>query len=95
MNSFNDLNGIPATADKYLQRDVLKKEWDFEGFVVSDWGSLREMMDHGYAKDRKHAGELALNAGSDMDMESCIYFEELEGLLGGRKSKISRHRRCC
>ena len=89
MNSFNDLNGIPATADKYLQRDILKKEWNFEGFVVSDWGSLREMMDHGYAKDRKHAGELALNAGSDMDMESYIYFEELEGLLGEGKVKLT------
>ena len=89
MNSFNDLNGIPATADKYLQRDVLKKEWDFKGFVVSDWGSLREMMDHGYAKDRKHAGELALNAGSDMDMESYVYFEELEGLLKEGKVKLA------
>ena len=72
MNSFNDLNGIPATADKYLQRDILKGDWNFDGFVVSDWGSLREMIDHGFAKDRKHAGELALNGGSDMDMESYI-----------------------
>tara|TARA_B100000767_G_scaffold275523_1_gene312970 strand:+ start:1634 stop:3910 length:2277 start_codon:yes stop_codon:yes gene_type:complete len=89
MNSFNDLNGIPATGDKYLQRDILKKEWNFDGFVVSDWGSLREMMDHGYAKNRKHAGELALNAGSDMDMESYIYFEELEGLLKEGKIKLA------
>ncbi|MCH1539670.1 MAG: beta-glucosidase BglX [Flavobacteriaceae bacterium] len=89
MNSFNDLNGIPATADKYLQRDVLKSEWNFDGFVVSDWGSLREMMDHGYAKDRKHAGELALNAGSDMDMESYIYHDELEGLLEEGKVKLA------
>ena len=72
MNSFNDLNGIPATADKYLQREILKGDWNFDGFVVSDWGSLREMMDHGFARDRKHAGELALNGGSDKDMESYI-----------------------
>ena len=61
MNSFNDLNGIPATADSYLQRDILKNKWGFDGFIVSDWGSLREMIEHGYAKDRNHAGELALN----------------------------------
>lgn len=46
MNSFNDLNGIPSTADRYLQRDILKKDWNFNGFVVSDWGSIREMIDH-------------------------------------------------
>ena len=85
MNSFNDLNGIPATADAYLQRKVLKGDWSFDGFVVSDWGSLREMMDHGYARDRKHAGELALNGGSDMDMESYIYFNEIENLLAEGK----------
>ena len=90
MNSFNDLNGIPATADAYLQRDLLKGAWGFDGFVVSDWGSLREMMDHGYAKDRKHAGELALNGGSDMDMESYIYFEELEGLLQEKKVTLAQ-----
>ena len=88
MNSFNDLNGIPATADAYLQRKILKGDWNFDGFVVSDWGSLREMMDHGYAKDRKHAGELALNGGSDMDMESYIYFNEVENLLA--EAKVSQ-----
>ena len=88
MNSFNDLNGIPATADAYLQRKILKGDWNFDGFVVSDWGSLREMMDHGYAKDRKHAGELALNGGSDMDMESYIYFNEVENLL--TEGKVSQ-----
>lgn len=88
MNSFNDLNGIPATADAYLQRKILKGDWNFDGFVVSDWGSLREMIDHGYAKDRKHAGELALNGGSDMDMESYIYFNEVENLLA--EAKVSQ-----
>ena len=88
MNSFNDLNGIPATADRYLQREILKEEWGFDGFVVSDWGSLREMIDHGYAKDRKHAGELALNGGSDMDMESYIYLDYIETLL--KEGKVSQ-----
>ena len=55
MNSFNDLNGIPATADKNLHRTILKESWGFDGFIVSDWGSLKEMIDHGYAKDENHA----------------------------------------
>lgn len=81
MNSFNDLNGIPATADKNLQRNILKGDWGFEGFIVSDWGSLKEMIDHGYAENNHHAGSLGLNAGSDMDMESYIYLTELKSLL--------------
>lgn len=88
MNSFNDLNGIPATADAYLQRKILKGDWGFDGFVVSDWGSTREMIDHGYAKDRKHAGELAVLGGSDMDMESSIYINELETLIKEKKISI-------
>ena len=81
MNAFNELNGIPATADKILQRDILKRDWGFDGFIVSDWGSLKEMIVHGYARDNNHAGELALNGGSDMDMESYIYLSELESLV--------------
>ncbi len=81
MNSFNELNGIPATADENLQRNILKGEWGFDGFVVSDWGSIKEMMDHGYAKNSNHAGELALNGGSDMDMESYIYLNHITSLL--------------
>ena len=90
MNSFNDLNGIPATADVYLQRKILKGDWGFDGFVVSDWGSTREMIDHGYAKDRKHAGELAVLGGSDMDMESSIYINELETLIKEKKITIAQ-----
>src|SRR5690606_21886941 len=70
MNSFNELNGIPATGNAYLQREILKDRWNFTGFVVSDWGSLNEMIAHGYAKNKKEVAELAANAGSDMDMES-------------------------
>ena len=81
MNAFNELNGIPATADKVLQRDILKDSWGFNGFIVSDWGSLKEMIVHGYARDNSHAGELALNGGLDMDMESYIYLSELESLI--------------
>ncbi|WP_047545772.1 beta-glucosidase BglX [Psychroserpens sp. Hel_I_66] len=81
MNSFNELNGVPATGDKYLQRDILKGEWGFEGFVVSDWGSITEMIAHGHAKDGTQAAEIAIKAGSDMDMESYLYVEELAKLV--------------
>jgi beta-glucosidase len=89
MNSFNDLNGIPATANKYLQRDLLKGQWKFKGFVVSDWGSVGEMVNHGYANDFKNAGLLAVNGGSDMDMESRIYIQYLPQLVKEGKVKMS------
>ena len=89
MNAFNTLNEVPATASKFLQRDILKGDWGFEGFVVSDWGSIGEMIPHGYAKDGVHAAELAANAGSDMDMESSLYVRELQGLVADGKVDIS------
>jgi len=85
MNSFNDLNGIPATGSSYLQRDILKGQWGFKGFVVSDWGSIGEMIQHGYAKDNYQAAELALKAGSDMDMESRSYINNLAKLVADKK----------
>lgn len=81
MNSFNDINGIPATANKYILRDLLKGKWNYQGFVVSDWGSIGEMVPHGYAKDKQEAVERAINAGSDMDMESRAYMAELPKLV--------------
>jgi beta-glucosidase len=89
MNSFNDLNGIPATGSSYLQRQILKGDWNFKGFVVSDWGSIGEMINHGYAKDSKQATEIAINAGSDMDMESNAYVENLANLVREGKVKES------
>jgi len=87
MNSFNTLNEIPATGSKFLQREILKGKWGFDGFVVSDWGSIGEMIPHGYAEDGKHAAELAINAGSDMDMESSLYIKELQVLVKEGKVK--------
>lgn len=81
MNSFNELNGIPATGNKFLQREVLKGDWNFQGFVVSDWGSMNEMIIHGYAKDGITAASKALISGSDMDMESYLYVKHLEKLV--------------
>lgn len=81
MNAFNDLDGIPATGHKILQRDILKDKWDWNGFVVSDWGSIPEMIAHGVAKDKKQAAKIALNAGSDMDMEGGAYESSLVNLV--------------
>jgi beta-glucosidase len=89
MNSFNDLNGIPATGNVYLQREILKGKWNFRGFVVSDWGSIGEMVDHGYAKDKYEASMLAINAGSDMDMESRCYINQLSPLVKDGKVQVS------
>jgi beta-glucosidase len=87
MNSFNDLNGIPASGSSYLQRDILKRQWNFKGFVVSDWGSIGEMIQHGYIKDNYEAAEVAIKAGSDMDMESRSYINNLSRLV--KEGKVS------
>ena len=89
MNSFNDINGIPATGNKYLQRDILKGKWNFQGFVVSDWGSIGEMVNHGFSKDRKEAALQAIIAGSDMDMESNAYRYHLAELVKENKVPIA------
>tara|TARA_Y100000768_G_scaffold247558_1_gene187814 strand:- start:2 stop:1513 length:1512 start_codon:yes stop_codon:yes gene_type:complete len=85
MNSFNTLDEIPATGHKYIQRDILKEDWSFDGFIVSDWGSIDQMIPHGFARDGEHAAELAVIAGSDMDMESSLYVSKLVGLVEAGK----------
>ena len=89
MNSFNTLNGIPVTASKYLQRDILKEGLGFKGFVVSDWASINEIIFWGHAKNKKGAAELAAKAGSDMDMEGHVYIQELVNLV--KEGTISEH----
>jgi len=87
MNSFNTLNGVPATGNAFLQRDILKGKWKFDGFVISDYASIREMIAHGYAKDEADATAKAVIAGSDMDMESYLYVAKLVGLVKEGKVK--------
>jgi beta-glucosidase len=70
MTSFNEIDGIPATANKWLLTDLLRKEWGFKGFVVTDFNAIGELIMHGVAADYKQAAELSLNAGVDMDMAS-------------------------
>jgi beta-glucosidase len=89
MNSFNTLNGIPATGNAMLQREILKGKWGFKGFVVSDWGSVREMVVHGYASDLPDAAAKAITAGSDMDMESNAYASSLPALVKAGKVDLA------
>ncbi len=77
MNGFNLLNGVPVNGDRFLQRDILKGKWDFDGFVVSDWGSIAEMIPHGHAADLADAANKAVIAGCDMDMEATAYVTHL------------------
>jgi len=81
MTSFNDLNGVPASANKYVLKDILRDEWGFDGFVVSDWNSVIEMVNHGFAKDQKEAAEKAANAMLDMEMTSTSYHDHLKVLI--------------
>lgn len=85
MTSFNDNDGVPSTANRFLLKDVLRDEWGFDGFVVTDWESAKEMIAHGFAEDNKHAAELSLNAGVDMDMMSHAFIDHLEELLSEGK----------
>lgn len=81
MTSFNEISGVPATGNKFLLRDILKKEWDFKGFVVTDYTAINELIPHGFAKDSAHAAELALRAGVDMDMVGATFLKNLKNLL--------------
>lgn len=81
MTGFNDLDGIPVTGNSELIKGTLRNKWSFEGVVISDWGSIREMIPHGYAKNADNAAELAIKAGTDIDMESNIYVRKLKKLI--------------
>ena len=81
MTSFNDVNGVPGSANKHLLRDVLRNDWGFKGFVVSDWESIREMIVHGYCRDEKDAARTAARAGVNMEMVSQTYQSHLPALV--------------
>jgi beta-glucosidase len=85
MTSFNEINGIPSTANQWLLTDLLRKNWGFKGFVVTDFTAINELVNHGVADDLKEAADLALNAGVDMDMQGSAYLEELKQLLSENK----------
>ena len=88
MTSFNEVDGVPASGSKYLLTDVLRDKWGFDGFVVTDYTSINEMVAHGYARDNAQAGEQALAAGVDMDLQGAVFLEHLKSSLErGRASQ--------
>src|SRR5947199_861808 len=89
MTSFNEIGGIPSTASPWLMTTVLRREWGFRGFVVSDWTAINELLNHGVAASRGDAGKLALEAGVDMDMVSRIYVDDLPALVRAGRIPVS------
>ena len=85
MAAFNDLNGVPASANSFLFRNVLRERWGFEGFVVSDWDSVKQLVSHGIAADEKEAAFLSARAGVDMEMVSTCFGDHLGGLATSGK----------
>ena len=81
MSAFNTINGIPATGDEFTLRQVLRREWQFDGFVVSDYNAVREMIAHGYAADDADAARRAIRAGVDMEMFSTTYWDHAAKLV--------------
>jgi len=88
MASFNEVGGVPSSGSNFLQTKILRKEWKFDGFVVSDWNSVGELIPHGVAKDLKQAAELGIKAGVDMDMEANAYYNHLSELVN--EGKVSQ-----
>lgn len=95
MVSFNEISGVPSTGNKFLLRNVLKGEWNFGGLVVTDYTGVQELVAHGFAKDNKQAGELALSAGVDMDMVSGIYMNYLKQSLDENKASLDQINDAC
>ncbi|MCB4798084.1 glycoside hydrolase family 3 N-terminal domain-containing protein [Neotamlana laminarinivorans] len=89
MTSFNEVNGIPASGNEFLLKQVLREELGFDGFVVSDWDSTKEMIAHGFAKNNKHAAELSAVAGMDMEMTSTSYEKHLKELINEGKVPVA------
>lgn len=89
MSAFNDFNNIPCTANDFLLNQLLRKKWGFKGFVVSDYNSVEELVNHRYASDKKDAAAKALNAGLDMEMVSTCYLTYLKELIQEGKVKES------
>ena len=78
MSAFNNINGVPASGNAFTLRQVLRHEWGFDGFVVSDWNSITEMVAHGYASDDREAAVKGLRGGVDMEMVSTSYYDHLK-----------------
>jgi beta-glucosidase len=85
MTSFNEIAGVPSTSNKWLLTDLLRDKWKFDGFIVTDYGSINELIQHGVASDPAHAAELSINAGVDMDMQGSAFLNEIAALVKSNK----------
>ena len=85
MSGFNELNGIPVSANEFILKQILRDEWGFEGLVISDWASVPQIVDQGYAFDEKDAAAKAIVAGIDMEMATTTYFDNIKALLDEKK----------
>ena len=85
MTSFNDNDGVPSTANKFVLKDVLRDEWKYDGMVVTDWASAAEMINHGFCVDGKDAAEKSVNAGVDMEMVSETFIKNLKQSVAEKK----------
>lgn len=85
MSAFNALNGVPTSGNEFTLKQILRNEWKFNGLVVSDWGSIPEMVVHGFCVDDKDAAAKAINAGVDMEMATTTYFDNIKKLLEEKK----------
>ncbi|WP_064791270.1 beta-glucosidase BglX [Shewanella woodyi] len=90
MSAFNELNGIPASGNEWLMKQVLREEWGYDGFVVSDWESIKQLTIHGFCEDEKMAAFEAINAGIDMEMVSRNYQQHLEALIDEGKLELAQ-----
>lgn len=88
MTSFSDLDGVPATANSFILQTILRDEWIFDGIVVSDWESVSQLIDHGFARNEKEAAYLAASAGIDMEMTSTTFTDNLSQLIDEGKISI-------
>jgi beta-glucosidase len=89
MSSFNEIDGIPATANRWLLTDLLRKQWGFKGFVVTDYTSINEMLNHGIGATEAEVGMLAIDAGVDMDMQGAVFYNHLKDLVAQKKVSMA------
>ena len=90
MSAFHNISGVPASANRYILTEILKEKWGHDGFVVSDWDAVRQLMNQGMAKDGKEAALLAFNAGIEMDMVDDLYLKHIPELLDEKKISMSQ-----
>ena len=92
MTAFNTVDGIPATGNKWLMRDLLRGEWAFDGVMISDWGAVKELIPHGVAADEAEAAMKAIRAGVDIEMMTTCYADHLQRLVEEKRNRRSADR---